>query len=124
MLRPVSYTKNFEKENAIKGIETPPLDPTNNYEKIRYSGFIAQEVEAAAKELNYDFSGVDKPKNNSDLYGLRYSDFVVPMVKAIQEQQSMIEEQMKLITEMKNENEKLKAALEELKVKSTAEVIE
>jgi trimeric autotransporter adhesin len=54
-------------------------------EKIVYSGFIAQDVEKAAKELNYDFSGVDAAKNSTDLYGLRYSQFVVPLVKAVQE---------------------------------------
>ena len=37
------------------------------------------------KELGYDFSGVDAPKNDKDLYGLRYSDFVIPLVKAVQE---------------------------------------
>lgn len=62
-------------------------------EKIRYSGFIAQEVEKAANSVGYDFSGVDKPKNEKDYYGLRYSEFVVPLVKAVQEQQVMIEKQ-------------------------------
>jgi len=54
-------------------------------EKIVYNGFIAQDVEKTAKELSYDFSGVDAPKSKADLYGLRYSDFVVPLVKAVQE---------------------------------------
>ena len=54
-------------------------------EKIVYTGFIAQDVEKAAKELNYDFSGVDKPANDKDVYGLRYAEFVVPLVKAVQE---------------------------------------
>lgn len=54
-------------------------------EQIVYTGFIAQEVEAAAKELGYDFSGVDAPQNEHSLYGLRYSQFVVPLVKAVQE---------------------------------------
>ena len=53
--------------------------------KIIYTGFIAQEVEATAKKMNYDFSGVDAPKNDQDFYGLRYSEFVVPLVKAVQE---------------------------------------
>jgi len=44
-----------------------------------------QEVEKAAKDIHYDFSGVDKPKNEKDLYGLRYETFVVPLVKAVQE---------------------------------------
>jgi hypothetical protein len=53
--------------------------------RIQYTGFIAQEVERAAAELGFDFSGVDKPKNERDLYGLRYAEFVVPLVKAVQE---------------------------------------
>lgn len=54
-------------------------------EQIRYTGFVAQEVEKVTKEIGYDFSGLDAPKNANDLYGLRYSDFVVPLVKAVQE---------------------------------------
>ena len=38
-------------------------------EQIDYSGFIAQEVEASAQSIGYDFSGVDKPKNENDFYG-------------------------------------------------------
>jgi len=53
--------------------------------KILYTGFVAQEVETAAKSLNYDFSGVDAPKNEKDYYGLRYASFVVPLVKGMQE---------------------------------------
>jgi hypothetical protein len=51
--------------------------------------------------LGYDFSGVDKPKGAEDLYGLRYSAFVVPLVKSVQE--------------LNEENKKLKKELEELK---------
>jgi len=54
-------------------------------EQIVYTGFVAQDVERAAKELKYDFSGVDAAKNEKDLYGLRYAAFVVPLVKAVQE---------------------------------------
>ncbi len=57
------------------------------------TGFIAQEVEATAKAMGYEFSGVDAPKNETDLYGLRYASFVVPLVKAVQEQQTIIETQ-------------------------------
>jgi hypothetical protein len=59
--------------------------------KTIFSGFVAQEVEAAAKDAGYNFSGIDKPKNENDFYGLRYADFVVPLVKAVQQQQQMIE---------------------------------
>jgi len=69
--------------------------------KVVYTGFIAQEVEQAAKKLNYDFSGVDAPKNEQGFYALRYGDFVVPLVKAVQEQQKQLEEQQKQIEELK-----------------------
>ena len=55
------------------------------------SGFIAQEVESAAKEINYEFNGVVKPQTTADFYSLKYAEFVVPLVKAVQEQQSQIE---------------------------------
>ena len=54
-------------------------------EKIIYTGFIAQDVEAAANKVEYDFSGIHKPSSKNDVYGLSYSDFVVPLVKAVQE---------------------------------------
>ena len=49
-------------------------------------------MEAAAHETGFTFSGVDSPDNEGDLYGLRYAEFVVPLVKAVQEQQALIEE--------------------------------
>lgn len=65
------------------------------------SGFIAQEVETAAKAVNYEFSGIVKPESEKDFYSLRYSEFVVPLVKAVQEQQQMIESQKADIAELK-----------------------
>ena len=60
--------------------------------QIRYTGFIAQEVEQAAEQTGFDFSGVGKPKSisniqhlTSNIYGLRYAEFVVPLVKTTQE---------------------------------------
>jgi hypothetical protein len=67
---------------------------------IVQTGLIAQEVERAAREVGYDFSGVDAPKNENDFYGLRYAEFVAPLVKAVQEQQKMIEELQKRIEEL------------------------
>ena len=94
-LRPVVYNLNVEKLNLALGIDetTDDIDRKSIQEKsaIEQTGFIAQEVEEAAKELGYDFSGVDAPKNENDHYGLRYAEFVVPLVKAVQEQQEIIE---------------------------------
>jgi trimeric autotransporter adhesin len=69
---------------------------------VLYSGFLAQEVEKAARDANYDFSGVDKPKNKNDYYGLRYAEFVVPLVKAMQEQQKIIEALTKRLEVLEN----------------------
>lgn len=69
-------------------------------DQIRYTGFIAQEVEAAAKKSGFEFSGVDKPQNDKDHYALRYAEFVVPLVKAVQEQQAVIESQNKKIEDL------------------------
>ena len=38
-----------------------------------------------------------KPRKPNDVYGLSYSQFVVPLVKAVQEQQQIINEQKKTI---------------------------
>ena len=57
----------------------------------RFTGFVAQDVEQAAKELGYDFDGINKPRNETDHYSVSYASFVMPLVKAVQEQQSIIE---------------------------------
>lgn len=64
------------------------------------SGFVAQEVEEAAKAMQFEFDGVDKPKNENDLYALRYSEFVVPLVKAVQELSRQMNEKDSIINEM------------------------
>jgi len=101
-LRPVTYNFNIDRQNNIMGIEDKSdYDEKYDLEKIQMSGFIAQEVEAAAKKSNYNFSGVKIPKNSNDLYGLSYAEFVVPLVKAVQEQQTQIEALKKEIAEIK-----------------------
>jgi trimeric autotransporter adhesin len=73
-------------------------------ESLRQTGFIAQEVEAAAKKLGFNFSGVQAPKNGNGLYSLRYSDFVMPLVQAVKEQQVIIEAQeKKILKQQQNE---------------------
>jgi len=101
-LRPVTYNINLDKENLLLGI-TDDSNYPNKYdiEKIKMSGFIAQEVEVAANETYYNFSGIHKPKNEKDLYGLSYAEFVVPLVKGMQEQQLQIENLTKENTDLK-----------------------
>lgn len=69
--------------------------------KIRYTGFIAQEVEKAANVSSFEFSGLIKPTHDKDHYSLRYAEFVVPLVKAVQEQQQIIDHLQTEVTELK-----------------------
>jgi hypothetical protein len=49
------------------------------------------------------FSGVDKPQNKYSLYGLRYAEFVVPLVKAVQELSKMNDDkEAKINAQQKN----------------------
>lgn len=117
-LHPVIYnfdTKKFDeflmqnmpdsiKQERMKGREEAYARSSN----LRHNGFIAQEVEQAAKECNYDFGGVHHPENADDNWSLSYENFVVPLVKAVQEQQKEIEEQRMVIKEMRKEIEGMK----------------
>ncbi|PZR26782.1 MAG: hypothetical protein DI535_13145 [Citrobacter freundii] len=135
-LRPVTYTLDIDglekalettpnlsgKGAMMKGMRAPSVEQKQlSREQIAarqakasiiHTGFVAQEVEKAAKELGYDFSGVDAPKSNADFYGLRYAEFVVPLVKAVQQLHTKTNE----IDELKKKNtalEEKNAQLEE-----------
>jgi hypothetical protein len=102
-LKPITYTLDIEglektmkanarQMNTVAGKRA--VQPAISQQEIAsqkarakeiHTGFAAQEVEAVAKKLNYSFHGVDAPKNDRDFYGLRYAEFVVPLVKAVQE---------------------------------------
>ena len=95
-LRPVSYYVNNEAVNQFLGVELEKAAINNT--KQYQTGFIAQEVEATAKELGFEyFGGVDAPKNENDHYGLRYAEFVVPLVKSVQELSAQNDELKALI---------------------------
>jgi hypothetical protein len=111
-LRPVTYQLNREEINDFTGVtvrrekireENPGAEflTGDKYSPVT-TGFIAQEVEKAAKNIGFDFSGVDAPDNENDMYGLRYAEFVVPLVKAVQEQQQEIEQLKAKVTELEN----------------------
>jgi hypothetical protein len=103
-LRPVTFNLNAKKLDEFLGIKqrmdtTKDIAAQNRYYQrlnevslMKQTGFIAQEVEATAKSLGYDFDGVHVPGDSStDNYTVGYATFVVPLVKAVQEQQEMID---------------------------------
>lgn len=140
-LQPVTYTLNLDALDNI--IKAPELKDENGKillpsaqaiaarkakEQIIYSGFLAQDVEKIAKNLNYDFSGVDAAKNSKDLYGLRYAEFVVPLVKAVQELSKQNENLQKQIDDLKasmvaNSNTTLSAEKANTAISNTVKVV-
>jgi len=117
-LRPITYTLDVTsltadlnrnrhprlREDGESWVESPEDKASREAkEKIVYTGFIAQEVEQAARSIGYEFSGVDVPQNSDGHYGLRYAEFVVPLVKAVQEQQAMIEALQQKVAELEAE---------------------
>jgi hypothetical protein len=123
-LKPVTYNLDLNaidkilQRPAIKDKDGKIIQPSvaettarKEKEKIVYTGFVAQDVAAAATSVNYDFSGVDVPKNDKDIYGLRYSDFVVPLVKAVQELSKMNDNKDAKINDLETRLAKLEAMM-------------
>ncbi len=97
-LRPVSYFKN------------------NDEKKRTEYGFIAQEVEEALINVGDKNNGVVHVDPNGD-YSLRYNDFISISVKAIQEQQELIEALQKSNAELLKANAAILERLERLEKK-------
>ncbi len=97
-LRPVSYTRNNDKK-----------------QKTEY-GFIAQDIDAALQKAGDPNNGIIS-KDDKGMMGVRYNDFISISVKAIQEQQELIEELQKSNAELKKTNEAILERLERLEKK-------
>lgn len=109
-LQPVTYRHDMDRIAAF--LHTPDNMRKKEVEArngaMIHTGFIGQQVERLSAELGYDFSGIDKPKSANDYYGLRYAEFVVPLVKAVQEQQQIIKELQSEILQLKSDVKKMK----------------
>ena len=75
-------------------------------------GLIAQDVETVLTDINKPTSGFagfiksdisEKQDGSSHRYGLRYTEFVAPLIKAIKEQQTIIEDLQARITALESE---------------------
>jgi hypothetical protein len=83
----------------------------NSTDARRNWGFIAQDVESLVGNNNAVVSvGGDKDRT----LGLRYTDFVAPLVKAVQEQQDEITKLQNLLKESEQKVGKLEAAVQQL----------
>jgi trimeric autotransporter adhesin len=98
-LNPVSYTVDKDALNKFLDVPDSMRVPTTEAERnARQVGFVAQEVEAVIKSAGYVFTGIEAPKNENDTYSIRYAEFVVPLVMAVQELTAKVDAQEKKIT--------------------------
>ncbi len=65
-----------------------------------HQGFVAQEVKQVIDEIGVDFAGYQDHKINGgeDVLSLGYTEFIAPIVKAIQQQQHIIEQLQQRVT--------------------------
>ncbi len=124
LLKPITYNVDLDaadkimQRHVIKDKNGKAIQPSREemnargiQQKVVCTGFIAQDVEATAKKIGYDFDGVDAAKNDKDLYGLRYSEFVVPLVKAVQELSKMNDDKDAKINDLETRLSKLEAMM-------------
>lgn len=111
-LRPVTYqfdVKRFEaQQTQVAANNNIQWATYNEASMMRRTGFIAQEVEKAAVASGYNFSGLIKPKNSQEHYGLSYESFVVPLVKAMQELNNKVIELQNELNALKQSQSVLK----------------
>jgi len=101
-LNPVSYTVDRDALDKFLGVPDSMRVPVAKAEsEARQVGFVAQEVEAVIRNGEFVFTGVETPKNEKDTYSIRYAEFVVPLVKAVQELTVKSVEQQKEISALK-----------------------
>ena len=132
-LQPVTYNLDLDAMDILLKIDktkkpgekelSPDLTAINQKareakEKQIQSGFLAQDVEQTAKSIGYDFSGVDV--DETGIYGLRYAEFVVPLVKAVQELSAQNRELVEAIQEQQRELSDLKLEMAAVKGKSSS----
>lgn len=98
LLRPVEYTRKNDESNAKEW------------------GIIAQELKQTIAEVNYDNAGIISEDATKDHYlSVRYTDFIAPMIKAIQELSEKDKEIDALKTQLKEQEQLLNSLLERVK---------
>ena len=104
-LRPRKYRMN-SREAYFEQDKERDFTATNDGSKAGkrpHYGLVAQEVKEAMNELGVDFAGYldSKVDGGEDVLSLGYAEFIAPMVKAIQQQQQIIEQLQKEVEMLK-----------------------
>ena len=79
-LTPVTYHVNKRKEAKLVGYSLT----TSKEDTVLHSGFLAQDVAAAAAAVGYNFEGVQQQEGGK-YYTLGYTLFVIPLVQSVKD---------------------------------------
>jgi hypothetical protein len=102
-LQPVTYNFDYTKFSKFLHEKSVDYGVLKEKEQQREMGFVAQDVEVLCREQGVPLNNlVHVPEDEHDNYSLAYSQLVVPLVKAVQEQQAQIEKQQADIEMLKN----------------------
>ena len=80
----ISYSNNLGLDFILK-LKTATYNYKADTNKRHRDGLIAQDVEQALKELGVNFSGLITDDDKDKTLNLSYSDFVLPLINAVQE---------------------------------------
>ncbi len=115
-----TLTEDASKKNITQNV--PGLSFINSLQPVTYtlsssptvySGFVNQNVQKAATDASFNFSGIDQ--TNNVVYGLRYSEFVAPMVQSIRELSTQNKEKDQMIASMQSSLDSLRMQVEAIK---------
>ena len=99
----------------IKKLQTVSYNYIADNTKTRYDGFIAQDIEKVMNDLGVPFSALKKSDDGT--LSLAYSDFVMPLVNAVKEQNKLIESLENQLINQKEEIIALRKIIEKLQEK-------
>lgn len=103
LLRPVSYKWNVKQRDPVYDENGEIVSYIEHPGVRKHYGLIAQEVKDVLDVNNIpDFAGFIHDQEN-DKFGLRYSEFISPMIKAIQDLSSLVTSQAAQIATLQNQ---------------------
>jgi hypothetical protein len=92
--------------NFIMKLKPASYNYISDPRKTRHDGLVAQDVDKALKELGLKFDGLVVEENAEGTYKLAYSQFVVPLINAVQELNKQNQELLQRIEKLEKKSNK------------------
>jgi len=97
----IEYTNGLGLD-FIMQLKTVSYNYIDDENKRRRDGLIAQDVQRSLGELGIEFSGLIIDNDAAGTMNLSYSEFVVPLINAVQEQQQTINKLQEQLSQLQN----------------------